>query len=323
VLNTSSGGTPPTVAVSGNPNAHPVAMAETPDGKKLYVANFGDSTVVGFNAFSNLAPTPRTVNGSFSAPEWVASRSDNQRVYVLGNGVVSTIDTTTTAGPDTVIDASISVPGAHYMWYDTILNRIYVPAAGQLTILDVSQSKPTVMAGGPIPITTVSVSSRSADDPCTTTTVGTLSVVAVTSLPDGHRAYVGAYYTGTNSVDGLSYVCPQVTVINTSSNSVKTVIAVPGVPDATVADPLYNVPACVNTRDQVGATGNGFRIMMAAGGDSTRAYLSSCDGGNVNIIATSTDTYIQSSPAPSSARAPIPPSVQNPPQSPVFMIAGP
>jgi hypothetical protein len=322
VLNTTNGGTPPTIAVSGNPNANPVAMAETPDGKKLYVANFGDSTVAGFNTFSNQTPTPRTVNGSFSAPEWIAARSDNQRVYVLGNGVVSTIDTTTTAGPDTVIDA-INVPGAHYLWYDTILNRIYIPASGQLTVLDVSQSKPSVMAGGPIPITVVSANSRTADDPCITTAVGTLSVAAVTSLPDGHRAYVGAYYTGTNSVDGLKYVCPQVTVINTSTNAVKTVIAVPGVPDATVADPLYNVPACANTRDQVGATGNGFRIMMAAGGDSTRAYLSSCDGGNVNIINTSTDSYIQSSPASSSARQAIPPSVQNPPQSPVFMIAGP
>ncbi|MGA8774548.1 MAG: hypothetical protein WB536_09170, partial [Terriglobales bacterium] len=70
-------------------------------------------------------------------------------------------------------------------------------------------------------------------------------------------------------------------------------------------------------------TGNGFRLMMAAGGDSSRAYLSSCDGGNVNIIQTATDTYYFNLPAPYSSRNPIPPSAENPPQSPVFMIAGP
>jgi hypothetical protein len=63
--------------------------------------------------------------------------------------------------------------------------------------------------------------------------------------------------------------------------------------------------------------------MMAAGGDSSRAYLSSCDGGNVNIIDTSNDTYIENLPAPIGSRTPIPPSPQNPPQNPVFLIAGP
>ena len=48
-----------------------------------------------------------------------------------GNGAVSTLDTTTTPGPDTVIDASISVPGAIYMVYDTILNRITFPEAAR------------------------------------------------------------------------------------------------------------------------------------------------------------------------------------------------
>jgi hypothetical protein len=74
------------------------------------------------------------------------------------------------------------------------------------------------------------------------------------------------------------------------------------------------VEACANAR---------FRFMMAAAGDSTRAYLSSCDGGNVNIVDTTSDDYIENLPGPTSARAPIPPSSQNPPQNPVFLIAGP
>jgi hypothetical protein len=57
--------------------------------------------------------------------------------------------------------------------------------------------------------------------------------------------------------------------------------------------------------------------MMAAGGDSSRAYLASCDGGNVNFIDTSSDTYIMNLPAPIGSR------LDNPPQNPVFLIAGP
>jgi hypothetical protein len=148
---------------------------------------------------------------------------------------------------------------------------------------------------------------------------GTLHVIAATALPDATRAYVGSYY-----IDNADNVCPQVTVINATNLTFKTNIAVPGFPNATnPANPTYYVPVCATTRDQVGPTGGGFRMMMAAGGDSTRAYLSTCDGGNVNIIQTSDDTYSLNIPAPFSARSPIPPNVENPPQNPVFMIAGP
>jgi DNA-binding beta-propeller fold protein YncE len=294
---------------------NPVAIAETPDTKKLYVANNGDNTVDGFNTQDR---SQRTITGSFNAPLWIAARNDSQRVYVLnGNGVVSTIDTSTTSGPDSVIDTSISVPGATNMWYDVILNRLYIPAGQQVTIVDVSQSTPTTLAT--IPLVAVSPSSRPSTDPCATTTAGTLNVIAVTSLPDASRAYVGAYY-----IDSADNVCPQVTVINATNLTIKTNISIPGFPDATnPANATYYVPICAATRDLVGPTGNGFRIMMAAGGDSSRAYLSSCDGGNVNIIQTSTDTYFFNLPAPYSARSPISPSGENPPQNPVFMIAGP
>jgi hypothetical protein len=303
-----------TIPVGTTPNANPVAIAETPNQQKLYVANNGDNSV---NAFNVIDRSARTItNAAFSSPLWISARNDSQRVYVLGNGVVSTIDTTTSSGPDNVI-GSIALPQATRMWYDTILNRLYIPGSSQVTILDVSQSTPTVMGGGSIAIPTVPPTSRAAGDPCATTSVGTLSVAAVTSLPDGSRAYVGAYY-----IDSSDNVCPQVTVINASTNTIKTSIAVPGFPDATNPASAYYVPACAATRD-TGPLGRGFRFNMAAGGDSTRAYLSSCDGGNVNIIDTSTDTYALNVPAPNSARPPIPPSTQNPPQNPVFMLAGP
>jgi len=115
-----------------------------------------------------------------------------------------------------------------------------------------------------------------------------------------------------------------VTVINATNNTIETPsIPVPGFPDATNPASLYYVPACANTRDTAGPLGSGFRFMMGAGGDSTRVYLSSCDGGMVNIINTSTDTYLVNITAPIGIRPLIPPALQNPPMNPVFLIAGP
>ncbi len=279
----------------------PVAMAETPNAQKLYVANQGDNTVSGFSVQSQ-SLSQRTMNGSFNAPIWVIARSDSQRVYVLnGNGVVSTIDTTSTGGPDNVIDASVSAHNAAYMLYDGNKNRLYIPGGTQLTILDVSQSAPVVLTGGPIAIPTVAPGSRVASDPCSATTQQPLTVGAVAVLPDGSRAYVGAYYE--DAVNNTNYICPQVTVIDVASNTIKSSTAVPGFPafDA----------FCSTTR---------FRVTMAAGGDSSRAYLASCDGGMVNIIDTTSDTYIQNLPAPLGVR---PGGQQNLPQNPVFLFAGP
>ncbi len=292
VVNTQSNNLVATIPVGNNP----VALAVTPDKTKLYVANKDSNSISGFNTVDR---SSRTVTGSFSAPLWVIARSDSQRLYVLnGNGVVSTIDTTSTAGPDNVIDASISAPNAAYMLYDGNKNRLYIPGGTQLTILDVSQSTPHVLTGGPIPIPTVAPSSRVASDPCSATSAQTLTVAAVAALPDGSRAYVGAYYEDTSG-----NFCPQVTVIDVASNTIKSSTAVPGFPafDA----------FCSTTR---------FRVTMAAGGDSSRVYLASCDGGMVNIIDTTNDSYILNLPAPIGVR---PGGQQNLPQNPVFLFAGP
>ncbi|MGB8013621.1 MAG: hypothetical protein WCF68_18560 [Terriglobales bacterium] len=274
---------------------NPVAMAETPNGQKLYVANQADNTISAFNTLTG-ALSSRTISGSFNAPIWVSARSDSQRAYVLnGNGVVSTIDTSGTAGPDPVIDASVSAPGAAYMVYDGNLNRLYIPGGTQLTILDVSQSIPQVITGGPIAIPTAAPSLRTASDPCALTRALPLTVAAVAALPDGSSVYVGAYYEDTSG-----NICPQVTAIDVPSSTVKTPsIAIPGFP-------AYDA-FCSTTR---------FRITMAAGGDSSRAYLASCDGGMVNIINTSTNTYILNQPEPIGTRAPNS-------ENPVFLLAGP
>ena len=97
----------------------------------------------------------------------------------------------------------------------------------------------------------------------------------------------------------------QKAAVRAVSNTIKTSIAIPGFP-------AYDA-FCANTR---------FRITMAAAGDSSRAYLASCDGGMVNIIDTSSETYVLNLPAPISSRT-VQGNPQNPPENPVFLIAGP
>jgi hypothetical protein len=383
IVNTLSNTVVNTVPVGNNPDA----IAETQNGQKLYVANEGDNTVSAFNVVPQ-SLTSRPLTGTFDHPLWIISRNDSQRLYVLnGNGVVSTIDDSTSAGPDTVIDTSITVPGAKSMTYDLNLNRMYIPGAGQLVILDVSQSIPVLLKSIPIP-----------QVPSLPTPVNA-SAVAVTALPDGSRVYVGsaaaaqssqvdisavqgdgttatytyiwtgghdltpgisvavsgmpmanASFDGTYTITAVAgsacnqpassctfqasnttvlspgvpvtavavsttdYIYPMVTVIDVASNNVKTTIGLPFFPDATNPSSLYYVPICASTR---------FRFNMAAGGDSSRAYLSSCDQGAVDIIDTATDSYVLNLSAPVGTRTPIPPDPLNPPQNPVFLIAGP
>jgi DNA-binding beta-propeller fold protein YncE len=294
VVNTLSNTVPDFIPVGNGP----VALAVTPDNSKLYVANEGDGTISGFNTVDRSQRVGSPTHTS-SPPIWLLARTDNQAVYALeANGTLAMLSTISTAGPDPLTESTIVVPNASLMIYDVNLNRLYIPGGSQIAIVDVSQSAPSLLATQSI--TAVLPASRSASDPCSTTAVTTLDTIDAAALPDGSRAYVGSYY------EDAGNVCPQVTVIDTTNNSIKTTIAIPGFP-------AYD-SFCATAR---------FRIMMAAGGDSTRAYLASCDGGNVNIIDTATDTYLLNLAAPIGARPPVPPNPLNPPQNPVFLIAGP
>jgi DNA-binding beta-propeller fold protein YncE len=297
VVNTQSNALTNTIPVGNNP----VALAETPNALKLYVANEGDNTVSGFNVVDR---SLRSVIPGFDSPVWLAERSDSQRLYVLnqGNGTVGTVDTTSTAGPDSLIGTTPAAPGAAYMLYDGNLNRLFIPGGSELAILDASPTVPTVINGTPVIIPPVGLSARAtSSDPCASTTLPAgVNTVAVTTLPDGSRAYVGSYYEAV--VQGVNTICPQVTVVDAVSNTVKSNIAIPGF---AAFDAFCSTPT---TR---------FRLTMASAGDSSRAYLGSCDGGNVSIIDTTTDTYVVNLPAPAGSR------LNNPPQSPVFLLAGP
>jgi hypothetical protein len=273
-------------------------MVETLDRNRLYVANQGSGTI---SAFNTLDRSTRSITGSLSSPPiWLSARSDSQQVYVLENsGKLAFLNTSLTAGPDVLTETSISVPGAVEMTYDGQLNRLYIAGGTVAAVVDVSQSTPQLLAN--VSLTAVQPSFRSSQDPCATTAVTNLNAVAVTALPDGSRVYVGAYYE-----DASGNICPQATVINTASNTVKTTVAIAGFPNFD--------SACGSTR---------FRFAMASAGDSSRAYLTACDAGTINVINTAADTYVSGLQAPFSTRPPIPPSNQPPPQNPVFLIAGP
>ena len=303
-----------TVPVVSNPSAaaNPYALAVTPDNTKLYVANDspcpatnGTCSISAFNTNNtDVSLSTRGVSGTLSSPPiWLSARSDSQAVYVLeASGTLAYISIASTTGPDVLTEEpSISVPGAVKMVYDGNLNQLYIPGGSQVAIVDVSQSVPATLAT--IPITAVAPTSRSASDQCAATTATTLNTIDVAALPDNSQAYAGTYYE--TAVNGVNYICPQVTAINITSNTAELpVIAIPGFP--------ASEPFCTNAR---------FRLTMSAGGDSTRAYLASCDGGMVNIIDTSTNSYIENQPVPAGTQPG--PGAQNLPQNPVFLLAGP
>src|SRR5438874_10364333 len=97
--------TPPSVsAISATNNAvinnvtlpfSPIALAETPDGKKIYAVGSDGSGVGWVVSINSLDKSLNEAITGLSAPLWVATRSDSQRAYVLnsGSGTVSTIDT--------------------------------------------------------------------------------------------------------------------------------------------------------------------------------------------------------------------------------------
>src|SRR2546430_1171149 len=183
--------------------ANPVALAETPDARKLYAVNQGNSSVTSINPLDksiNMTITDPTIN----APVWAVARADSARVYVLssqGNGNLAVIDSLT----DTLLPNSISMgAGANFMLYDKSLNRLYItnPAANTLTIVDLVADPPNLFAT--LNLTT------GLNPLCP---VGCLSV---TALPDGSRAYVVSAQETSTCPTGATSPCliSAVTVIN-------------------------------------------------------------------------------------------------------------
>jgi YVTN family beta-propeller protein len=183
----------------------PVALAETPDTQKVYVANQGTNgsggSVTVINTLDkSVVSNPPLAGFGWLSPVWAVARSDSQRIYVLdqGSGLVAAIDTSL----DSVV-SSVSVGvGANYMIYDSHLNRIYVvnPTANTVTSLDASTDA--------LPATPVSIANPR----------------SVAALPDGSRFYVSS-----GTVSGGT-AASEVTVVSAVTFKVKTTIPFRSVP---------------------------------------------------------------------------------------------
>jgi len=297
----------------------PVAMAETPNASKLYVANQANGSTAG--SVSSINPGDNSLNppvaNSWISPAWVVARSDSARAYVLdsGAGAVFAINTST----DTVLPNSVNVGvGANFMLYDNKRNRVYVtnPANGSVSILDVSADPPALLA-------TECVVSGTAP-PCP----ATFSPVSVAALPDGSGAYVASYQIS-SVCSGVTAPCvnSQVSVINSSSNLISSVISL----DSVSVD-MTNATGCGAPGPVMTGQTARFRLFIAAAGDSSRVYVTNCDAGSTAIISA---VPTSSSPYPANTiithlQSPVsafPPSASNaglpPRQAPVFVLTSP
>jgi len=295
----------------------PVALAETPNGQKVYVANQGDNGTNG--SVSSISTVDKSVNLTIAGATWlsprsVAVRSDSQRAYALdtGNSTLTAINTSTDAVTGVVPASSIGA-GADFMRYDAKLNRLYVTSStgATLSILDASADPPVALTVAPITIS-AALPASGQTDPCSGAAVNPVSIA---TLPDGTRAYVGSY----RFVPPSGALCSQISVINTSSNTIIATISL----GSTTVDMANPKPTGCNTAASIPATPPfaRFSVSLAASADSSRVYAANCDARNTAIVRTLDNALVLNLPAPLSdfktANGSAPP-----PQNPVFILAG-
>jgi YVTN family beta-propeller protein len=315
-------------AVTPDTVSEPVALAETPDGKRLYAANRGGGFLTSINTVDFTRNPPISIGGT---PVSVVARSDSAAVFALEStsGTVYAIDPTTI--PEQAPKAVPTAAGADFMSYDSKLNRLYVLKSGYVSatanssgnalwVFDASISpslNPPALLAGPISILPLAGSACGS---------GTPVPVSVAALPDESRIYVASY-----QISG-STICSQVNVLSTSGYATTKAIST-----GTTSIDATNATGCALARPAPpGANGpSGFRLSIAAAADlpTTRVYVANCDAGSTTIITTvpisavgsqaaqSADTVVTSMVAPESSFAPLGGAQLPPPQNPVWVFS--
>lgn len=266
MINTSSNVVEQTMAVdpafagsplpAPDPNSRPVALAELPNGSKIYAADQGTNKLTSINTVDG---SIANVIGLTGSPVWATASTDNVHIYVLqSNGAISVIS----ALSDTETSHSASAgAGANFMFYDKNANSLYVtnPAASSVSIFNTSSDPPTLRTGAAVPILpAVGSGCSSAVHP-----------VSVTVLGDDSRAYVAAYQADSNGT-----VCAQVSVIDPGTSSVTKIIPL-SQSVSTAESHCATVPFRVFATVSGGGTGSPFKVMV-----------SQCDAGSVAVIDT-------------------------------------
>jgi YVTN family beta-propeller protein len=327
VLNTSLNA----VTNSALVGAHPVALAETPNGNKLYVANQGSNAVSSLNTVDMSQNAVAGFSGL--TPVWLVSRSDSQKVYVLtqGDGKLVTIDTAT----DTVVNTVPVGAGANFIFYDPHLNRLYVtnPSTSMVYVFSTTGGANDT----PIQLSAISMTAGP-NPPCPSG----CSPSSVTALRDGSRFYVASYEIATSCPDtviGSSSACviPRLTVFDANSFAVKTTLTLlsspPFASNPSTHQSQFAVPpvaSCAPAALYAPGTTR-FRVFTTASVDGSRVYVSMCDVGSIAIVTTTTssispggntpDTLVTDLAAPFSAGSSSA-GGEPPPQNPVFLFAG-
>lgn len=294
-------------AFAGNPlplpdsNSRPIALAELPNGSRIYAANQGTNKITSINTVDGSIAAVVPISGS---PVWAVAGGDNIHVYVLtSNGTISVISSLS----DTVTSASASTgAGANFMLYDKGSNFLYVtnPVASSVSIFDVSSDPPVLRSGAAVGIAPVAGSG------CTSAVHPT----SVTVLGDGTRAYVAGYQADSNGS-----VCAQASVIDPGTTTVTKTISLPQSSNAAQT-------ACSSAR---------FRVFVASSGGTNgpfKIYVSQCDAGSVSVIDTSAsnvgpdphpaDVVMATVPSPISSFPAVPGAIP-PFQNPVYLVPGP
>jgi len=285
-----------------DPNSRPVALAELPNGSKIFAANQGTSKITAINTVDGSIAAVIPVSGS---PVWVVAGADNIHIYVLANnGTISVISSLT----NSVTSASASAgAGANFMFYDKFSNFLYVtnPAAGSVSVFDVSSDPPVLRSGAAVGIPAVVGSG------CTSAVRPT----SVTVLGDGSRAYVASYQADANGA-----ICAQASVIDPGTTTVTKSIALPQ--SSNIA--------------QTGCSAARFRVFAATSGGGKnspfKVYVSQCDAGSVSVIDTfpsnvgpdphPADVLMATVPSPVSS-FPVVSGAIPPYENPTFLVAGP
>jgi YVTN family beta-propeller protein len=291
-----------------DPNSQPIALAELPNGSKIYAANQGTNKITSINTVDGSIAAVIPIAGS---PVWAVAGGDNIHVYVLtSNGTISVISSLS----DTVTSASTSAgAGANFMLYDKGSNSLYVtnPVADSVSIFDVSTDPPVLRSGAAVGIAPVPGSGcASAAHP-----------TSVTVLGDGTRAYVASYQADVTPAN--STVCTQASVIDPGTTTVTKTIALSKTSNLTQT---IAQTACPSTR---------FRVFVASSGGTNgpfKVYVSQCDAGSVSVIDTSAsnvgpdphpaDVVMATVPSPVSSFPAVPGAIP-PFQNPVYLVAGP
>lgn len=247
--------------------SQPIALAELPNGSKIYSANKGTNSVTSLN----------TQDGSINrviplaaAPVWMVANVDNIHVYVLDSAdTISVIDATTDSIVSSV-SAGSSGGNPNQLVYEPVTNRVFATDANSvppaLALFDVASQgnlpNSTLVPHGPGKAPIVAAPGST----CTSAPIPT----SVTVLGDGSRAYVASYQ------DDGTQICTQATVVDTGTGLVTRTI------------PVSQTALSPSIVAQTNCDLSRFRVYAASspGGTNSnfKVYVSQCDAGTVGII---------------------------------------